>query len=88
MPDFILGYAHLFLVAFLQDQQTFRSHVEQQVGDAEVGQETELFLEHLIIGLRMERRVGQAEILLGMDDFAEVLFMRQKLGTVFGSYPK
>ena len=56
-------------VAGLQYQQTFGAHIEQQVHDAQVGQEAQPFLEHLVIGLRAEVGVLRAEVLLGWKSF-------------------
>ena len=43
--------------AFLQDDETFWTHVEEQIGDAEVGQETETLLKYLVVGDGDEGRV-------------------------------
>ena len=59
--------------AVAEHQQALRPHVEQQVDDAEVGQEAQTLLKHLIVGLRAESRVGRAEVLLGVDALAAVL---------------
>lgn len=69
-------------MAGLQYQQAFGSHIEQQVRDAQVGQEAQPFLEHLVIGLRAEVGVLRAEVLLGVDAFAEVVFAGSEGGLV------
>lgn len=78
------GSANDGLMALLQHQQALRSHVEQQVNDAQVGQETQFLLKYLIVGLWREVGVFQSEILFGVDAFAEVCLICGELGPVFG----
>ena len=70
-------------VALLQYQQAFRSHVEQQVDDAEVGQEAKSLLEHLVVRLWGELRVFAGEVFFRMDAFAEICFVCGEIGPVF-----
>ena len=54
----------------LQIEDGFWPHVEKEVEDAEVGQETMLQLKDLIVGPGLEIRVGGR--VLGTDGFAEI----------------
>ena len=49
----------------LQEKDAFRSHVEHEVENAEIGQESMSSAEHLIIGFGME--IGISIWMLGMD---------------------
>ena len=57
--------------AVAEDEAAFRSHVEQKICDAEVGEEAGAVGEDLIVGRRMEGGVSVGGC-FGRDDFAEV----------------
>ena len=57
----------------LKVEDTLRPHVEEQVEDGEVGQETVFLLIDLIIGLR--REIGVRLRVFGIDGFTEVLYL-------------
>ena len=44
--------------AFAQHDEVFRPHVEEEVADAEVGEEACALSEHLVVGDGVEARVG------------------------------
>ena len=56
--------------ALLQEENALRTHVEEEVEDAEVRQETVFLPVDLIVGAGLEVSIGQR--MLGVDDFAEV----------------
>lgn len=58
--------------ALLQHEAGLRSHIEEQVHDAQVGQKAVLLLEHLIVGRRSERLVGFIAR-FGADGFSEIV---------------
>ena len=55
---------------FLKIKNTLWPHIEKEVEDAEIGQETMLLLVDLIVGARLE--VGIFRRMLGVDGGAEV----------------
>lgn len=73
MKDNILGTNNVRL-SLAQYQQTFRSHIEQQVYDTQIRQETQFGLENLIVRLRNKLCIHFPEILFRMNYFPKIGF--------------
>ena len=59
----------------LQYEQALRPHVEKQVYDAEIGQETKTLLKHLVIGDGAEGRILRTVLFLGVNTLTEVVWL-------------
>lgn len=71
--------------ALFQHDERFWAHVEEEIDDAEIGQEAEALLEDLVIGYGAEGGIGLVVRELGMDAFAEVLNALGSLRLVEGA---
>jgi len=58
--------------ALFQHEACLRPHIEEQIHDAQIGDEAVLLLEHLIVGRRSERLVGFIAR-FGADGFSEIV---------------
>lgn len=70
----------------LQYEQALRPHVEKQVYDAEIGQETKTLLKHLVIGDGAEGRILRTVLFLGVNTLTEVVWFVFR-GCVVGGCP-
>ena len=71
--------------ALFQHDERFWAHVEEEIDDAEIGQEAEALLEDLVIGHGTEGGIGLVEGELGMDAFAVILNALRSLRLIEGA---
>ena len=55
--DEFLEVCQLIVKALFEDETTFGPEVEEEVDDAEIGEKSCALLEHLVVGLGMERGI-------------------------------
>lgn len=74
--DEFLEVCQLIVEALFEDEATFGPEVEEEVDDAEIGEKSCALLEHLVVGLGMERGIV-VKLSFGRDECAQVGGLRQ-----------